>query len=221
MRFSSFFLDNSKALKEQWNSRDALLVLHLNIALVTHSCAPNAINEQMVGEDICHDLAFKNICKGEEITICYFSDVKTFGSIQRKRKTAFKKDHGFDCKCPVCLDQVTLQEKTSKKLIELHKKLNPTPSDWKREAGIWNRIFNLNMELNIGHPLEKSRALDALLRFSHLARDMDLRRKALDKWRQLAERPSLRSFRGSTRTGRWYGAVVRREFKQCAREERD
>ena len=150
--------------KEQWNSRYALL------------------------------RAFRNICKGEEITICYFSDVKTFGSIQRKRKTAFKKDHGFDCKCPVCLDQVALQEKTLKELIELHKKLNPTPSDWKREAGIWNRISDLNMDLNIGHPLEKGRTLDALLRFSHLARDKDLRRKAMDKWRQLAEETKLEVF---------------------------
>ena len=36
------------------------------------------------------------------------------------------------------MGRVPGQEKTMKKLIELHNKSNTTPSDWKREAGIWS-----------------------------------------------------------------------------------
>ena len=169
-------------------------MLHLNYALVNHSCAPNATNKgpQLNGvEDHNVELrATKNICKGEEITVCYFMDVKKFGSVPRKRKTAIKKDLGFDCKCPVCLGQVPSQEKTLKKLNDLHSKLNPTPSetsDWKREAGLWSRIVDLSMELYIGHPNEKLKALDALVGFAHLARDKGLVEKAMDMWRQIAE----------------------------------
>ena len=173
-------------------------MLHLNIALVNHSCAPNASSgsrkpkDQEDGQERSMELrAIKNIGKGEEITICEFRDVKKFGSIPRKRKTAIKRNLGFDCKCPVCLGQVPGQEKTVKKLIELHSKLNPTPSDWRREAGIWSRIVDVTMELHIGDPREKVMALDALLRFAHLARDKDLRRKAMDMWRQCAEDTKL------------------------------
>ena len=65
-----------------------------------------------------------------------YVDVKRFGSILRKRKAAMKKEMGFDCKCPVCLGQVPGVEKTLKKMIELQKKLNPTPSDWKRGRSV-------------------------------------------------------------------------------------
>ena len=102
-------------------------VLNLNIALVNHSCAPNAHcdNLEQEGGEETEDLsvelrAIKNIRKGEEITVCYSRAVHKFGSIPRKRKTAIKADLGFDCKCPVCLGHVPLQEKTLKKLIELH-----------------------------------------------------------------------------------------------------
>ena len=191
------FLANSK-MHKGWNGRYNApmgMVLHLNVTLVNHSCAPNAdIEKNDDCQDISSDLrAFKDICKGEEITICYFIDVKTFGSFQRKRKTAFKKDQGFDCKCPVCLGQVPAQEKTLKKLIELHNKLNPTPSDWKKEAIIWSRIVDLTMQLYIGNPLEKTLALDSFSRFAHLARDKDLRTKAMDMWRQLAKETKIES----------------------------
>ena len=109
------------------------------------------------------------------------------GSIPRKRKTAIKKTLGFDCKCPVCLGQVPGQEKTVKKLIDLHKKLNPTASDWKKEAGLWSRIVDLTLELNIGQPREKTKALESLAVFSHLARDKVLVKKAMTKWREYAK----------------------------------
>jgi len=177
--------------------------LHLNVALVNHSCAPNATyntftiyglkqNQQVGDEDISVELrAVKNICKGDEITICYFDDVKKYGSIPRKWKTAIKKDQGFDCKCPVCMGQVHLQEKTLKKLIDLHNKLNPTPSDWKREAGIRSRMVDLTLELNIGNPWEKIEAFEKLMKFAHLARDKDLVMKSMDMMRQFVEETKI------------------------------
>jgi len=163
--------------------RDEFVVLHLNIALVNHSCAPNATySNKEDQEELSVELrANKSINKGEEITICYFSGLRRvlkLGGVPRKRKAAIKKDCGFDCNCPVCLGQVPDQEKTLKKLIELHSKLNPTPSDWKREAGLCSRIVDLTMELYIGDPLEKFWASHELLRFAHLARDKDLVKKA-------------------------------------------
>ena len=89
------------------------------------------------------------------------------------------------------MGQVPVQEKTLKKLIEQHNKLNPKPSDWKREAGLWSRIVDLTYELNIGDPREKVVSLDALSRFAHLARDKDLVRKAMDKLKQFAEDTKL------------------------------
>ena len=138
--------------------------------------------------------AIKKIHKGEEITTCYFNDVKKLGCIPRQRKTFIKADYGFDCKCTVCLGKVPGQEKIVKKLIDLHKKLNPTPSDWKREAGLWSRIVDMTMELNIGHPHEKIMALRSLAVFSHLARDKVLVKKAMDKMREYAKEIKVEAY---------------------------
>ena len=119
--------------------------------------------------------------------------MKKFGSIPRKRKTAIKAEVGFECKCPVCLGQVPGEEKTLKKLIELNSKLNPTPSDWKKEAGLRSRIVDLTMELTIGHPLEKITALDNLVGFAYLARDKDLVKKAMDRVKKLREENKVKS----------------------------
>ena len=166
MKVLNLFLSNSKVYNDDQN---AFSLLHLNIALVNHSCAPNAtINDlkQVVDEE--RELrAIKNIRKGEEITTCY-SNVRDYGCVPRKRKTAIKKREGFDCKCPVCLGQVPVQEKTLKKLIDLHSKVNPTPtqtsewkasSDWKKEAGLWSRIVDLTMELYMCDPIEKIKSI--------------------------------------------------------------
>jgi len=189
----NLFWCNSK-MYEKVGGESRLNTLHLNFALVNHSCSPNATNDglkqkqQKGDEDVSVKLkAIKDICKGEEITFCYYKAVEKFGSNPRKRKTAIKKSLGFECKCPVCLGHVPVQEKTLRKLIEATNKLNPTPSDWKREAGIWSRVVDLTMELNIGDPHEKIRALDALVRFAHLSREKDLLRKAMGMWRQFTK----------------------------------
>ena len=81
-----------------------------------------------------------------------------------------------------------------KKLIELHKKLDPTLNtltDWKRDAGICNKIADLTMELLIGDIKEKMYALNALAKSAHLARDKDLVMKAMDKLRQFADETKM------------------------------
>ena len=108
-----------------------------------------------------------------------------------KIKTGINKYLGFDCKCPVCLGQVPVQEKILKKLIELHSKLNPTGLAFKREAGLRSRIVELTMELNIGHPKEKTRAFESLVGFAHLSRDKDLVKKAMDMLKQFTEESKL------------------------------
>ena len=125
-------------------------MLHLNaaLALVNHSCVPKAalgkLKPTELDGDLCDELrAIKDISKGEEITICYFRDVKKFGSMLRKRKTNIKKFYGFDCKCPVCSGKVPCQEKILKKMIELHNKLDPSSTDWKKDAApiLTTRLF--------------------------------------------------------------------------------
>ena len=95
--------------------------------------------------------------------------MKKFGGIPRKRKTVVKTEMVFDCKCPVCLGQVPGQEKIVKKLIDLHKKLNPTPSGWKKQAGLWSRIVDLTMELYIGHPSDKDFVKKAMVTMKQFA----------------------------------------------------
>ena len=173
------FLTNCKIYKADALGEENYSLLHLNLALTNHSCVPNAASRslnQKGDEDLVVELrAIKKICKGEEITICYFNfdELKKFGSIPRKRKTGIKKNLSFNCKCPVCLGEVSDdQEKILRKLIELHNKVNYLPPyDWKKEANIWSRIVDLSMELNIGDPIDKSSTLEALAGFAHLARD--------------------------------------------------
>ena len=82
-----------------------------------------------------------------------------------------------------------------KKLIELHKKLEPSPTNWQRNAGISNKIADLTMELYIGDPSEKISALDGLARYAHLARDKNLVNKAMDTLRGLADEIKLEYMR--------------------------
>ena len=191
------FLDNCKRChqgKDQFST-----AWYLNSALVNHSCVPNAALGKLepTGMDSDQELrAIKDISKGEEITFSYYHDMTRYGSMLRKRKTNIKKNFGFDCKCPMCLGQVSCQEKILKKIIELKNKLDPSPTNWKREAGICNKIVDLVMELNIGDPSEKIDALWVLAKTAHLARDKNLVNKAMDTLTQLAEDTELEQIWG-------------------------
>ena len=106
--------------------------------------------------------------------------------------TGLKKIVGFDCKCNVCLGKTPGQDKLMKKLIELHSKLDPNPSDWRREASIRAKIVDVFLDLDIGHPCDKFNALKKLVESAQFANDPILLRKALDKCRQTAEVTTLK-----------------------------
>ena len=185
-------------MRNSTESTEGSTTFFLNYALINHSCAPNAYdiikksrNPEEDDDKRVELRAIKNISKGEEINNFYFSDVKKFGSTQRKWKAEIKKDLGFDCKCPVCLGQLPCQEKTLKKLIELHNKLDPTPSDWERDAGIRDRIVDLTLQLYMGKHTEKIVALQNLAFSGHNAGNLGLVRKAQDKLKQMSEDTKL------------------------------
>ena len=101
MRFSSCF----RTIAKNWNKlgkEEHGAVLHLNVAFVNHSCVPNAIlgglslGEKDGDQNLCVKLReAKDISKNVEIITCYYEDdVKKYGSILRKRRTAFKKSQG-------------------------------------------------------------------------------------------------------------------------------
>ena len=88
---------DKKVLEKFWcNSKyssSGHAILHLNLALVNHSCQPNAthrsrLNKANEGLEL---RAIKDIRKGEEITICYFNGVQELGSNLR-----LELDCGFD-----------------------------------------------------------------------------------------------------------------------------
>ena len=201
------FLDNAKKNPKENN----FYALRLNLELVNHSCSPNAANEVEATDKDSELRAIRDICKGEEICICYIDNFKRFGSISRKRKTSMKKVFGFDCKCPVCLGKVPGQDKLMKKLIELHTKSDPNPSDWRKEASIRDKIVDVAHDLNIGHPSDKVDALFKLVEAAQLARDLTLVRKAMDKLKKLAEDTKLKHIqRDYEMTERGLGRTVYR-----------
>jgi len=176
-------------------------VLYLNLALVNHSCHPNAAHGVLgLGKDVaedqvrCYELrALKDIAKGEEINTCYLTlpNFQEFGIIPRNKRSEMKKVLLFDCQCLVCLGKVPCQEKNMKKLFELRNKLAPSPSDWKREAGIRARIVDLTLGLEIGHIDDKVDALHKMVYSAHCARDQDLVKEGMTKWKQLTEDTNL------------------------------
>ena len=84
---STLFINNAK----QISNEDNTVVLRLNLELVNHSCSPNAINESGDTDAESELRATKDICKGDEVTLCYLDDFMNFGSIARKRKTRLEK----------------------------------------------------------------------------------------------------------------------------------
>jgi len=192
------FIENSVNInlaQTQW------AVLYLNLALVNHSCAPNATDGELIlGKGVADDevpsrelRAIKDISKGEEINKFYFCERYQLGSNSsiRKRKIEIKKFLLFDCQCPLCIGKVPDQEKTMRELFELHNKLDPSPSDWKRHAGICARIVEITLGLDIGHINDKEDALHKMVYSAHRARDQDLVKKGMTKWKQLTEDANL------------------------------
>ena len=178
--------------------------LYLNLSLVNHSCAPNAVEGELRPESVAEDQvphyelrAIKDISRGEEINTCYISNIKRFGIGSQRRKAGIMQELDFDCVCSVCSGQVADQKDIMKRLAELYLELNPLHQyeivigfeKW--EARLQDKIVELTMELYIGKLDDKIRALDVMVRTAHLARDQNLVRKAMDTWKKLAAETNL------------------------------
>lgn len=74
------------------------LILRLTTAIFNHSCSPNAATYELSdGSNLV--VALKNICPGDEITICYNSDLFMLPPSERQARLDF---FGFKCACDRC-----------------------------------------------------------------------------------------------------------------------
>lgn len=195
------FLNHSRSFKGYQS-------LFLNLSLVNHSCAPNAVEGVLkpvnglatYEKPLAMELrAMKDISRGNEITICSVENIKRLGYQSKNRKAGIKNEFGFDCKCDVCSDKVSAQEDTMKSILELYESLVPLAQSksgchWPQLASIRNKIVDLTLQLHVGKMDDKIWALDCLARNAQLARDEDLLKKAMATWKQLAEDVKLEKF---------------------------
>ena len=195
-KMNAFIRFLANALKDRTGNYASL---YLNLSLVNHACAPNAVEGELRLESEAEDhiphfelRAIKDISKGEEINTCYVNSIKRFGNGAQKRKMGILQELTFDCACSVCSGQVADQREIFKRIREMHLQLSPLhPKKMvigfeKWEARIQDKIVDLTMKLYIGKLDDKIRALDVMVRTAHLARDQNLVRKAMDMWTQLA-----------------------------------
>jgi len=78
-----------------WNDGSATFIL---ISRINHSCIPNASFSYNASLNMETVHAFKNIKKGEEITISYILPYAT----KEERNATLRARYGFSCKCEAC-----------------------------------------------------------------------------------------------------------------------
>ena len=178
-------------------------LLHLNTALVNHSCAPNAFNGPVKpgagvdqSQEILEIRAIKDISKEEEVTIPYIRDLMELGSSSQERRMRIKLRYGFDCKCDVCSGKVDGQDDILRELLEFHQAFRPDHNhkrayDWRREVKAADKMVDLAMQLYIGDLKAKLDSLEDLVRLAQMAREVDLQKKAKDLWKRMAEDTKL------------------------------
>ena len=177
-------------------------VLFHNLALINHSCAPNADfylkpEESADETKVKFELrAIKDICKGEEITIFYLHF--NFGILPKlMRQTKLKDKFGFDCKCSVCCGKADDQDELTMKLFKLcsdsdlfrdslkSKKYHCPPDEWKKFAIKEGLVLAVSQDLYIGNLNTKIVACYRATIASQMARDPVIRGKALAVWKEL------------------------------------
>ena len=187
-------------------------ILFLNVALINHSCSPNATLEsiQKEGETWDEVKAIKDISKGEEITKFYARcgckemderfTIKAFGCNSQERRLVLKKHFRFDCKCCVCSGNVPEQEDIIKELLELHRRFDLNQTRKRKEAPFWakqvkiaDQIVDLTLKLYIGNIEDKVCSLKLLLATAGDAQDEVHFEKALDGLRKIAKDTGIRS----------------------------
>ena len=180
--------------------------LYLNVALINHSCAPNAFSESIEKEgDTWHEVrAIKNISKGEEVTQFF----NFYGSEEMDERFTIiaygcKKHFQFGCnKRCVCSGIVPDQEDIVTELLELHRRRRfdicqlgkrKKASFWTEHVKIVDKIADLTLELDIGCVMDKIESLKLLTATAAGAKDEVLLKKALNGLRKIAEDTGIRS----------------------------
>ena len=178
-----------------------LTQLFLNIALLNHSCAPNAYIGSLKPTDSFPEekyeiRAVKDISKGEEVTVCYLQDgdnlvPKMFRQFRLRINQAIS-----DCKCPVCSGDIPDQNE----LVEEYGRIFHTLKangyddhykksllDWKKEATMMEKILEITPKLYIAKVDDKYRAYNMVAEAAQMARDPVLLEKAMTMFKKLEE----------------------------------
>ena len=187
---------------------DKKVVLVFNIALINHSCTPNAEHcfkpsEESEGEDqkkveAKYELrAIKDISKGEEITIFYLQDLYGF-TLKNTRLSILKDNFGFDCKCNVCCGKVDGQDSLIKKLVKIlwcsedmefaqgtTKKFHYSSDEWKKVGIKGGIVLALSQDLYIGKVWTRIRLCACAVYAAQMARNPVLLEKAMSAWKDL------------------------------------
>ena len=210
--------------------------IFLNLALINHSCSPNATFAQLQDQEeeteetpslprslqeglsslfssfsfsspsanpkkVRTELrAVKDICRGEEITICYL-DVGDSRETKSDRKNIIREEFAFVCKCKVCSGEIRPnQDDILKRILYLRRSLRVNAhgvrmEDRKKQALQVEKIFELVQQLHVCRFEAKVDACYALARMAQLARDPELRQKALDAWKELVDASGFEQMR--------------------------
>jgi len=124
-------------------------------SLLNHSCAPNAVRN--VEDEETGDLkviAARDIAKGEEITIKYFS--QEIAALKREKRLEKLVNWGFTCNCEICSlegEELEHNEKTREALETAKTELRLCPTDPTNVKSLQNQrklelnILNLLVEL--------------------------------------------------------------------------
>ena len=183
----------SRELKILFNNanedEDEGWMLFINMALINHSCAPNAyvgsLNETERFPMRRYEIrAIQDISKGEEITICYLNRGQNLGP-RPQRQFYLQRDHSIsDCICLVCSGDIPEQEDLIEEYMRIQHILkftnifeNPHERsllDWKREAMMMASYLDIAPKLYIGTLEDKYRSYCFVAEAAHMARDPGL-----------------------------------------------
>ena len=196
-----------------------------DIAMLNHSCAPNAEMGLLDGEKNEEPeqkrfelRAVKNISKEDEVTIYYPNQYESPFLSHTVTKALIQRDFGFECKCVVCLGLVPNQDDIVKKIREIlnHNvlgmsgKQDKTLQDWKKEAIVFGTVSDLAKSLYVGREVEKIISLVGLFQAAINSGNSELRRKTFFEMTALADKTGLEIIRNQVEV------VVRRWLRTAS-----
>ncbi|KAL7273065.1 hypothetical protein RUND412_004103 [Rhizina undulata] len=98
------------------------------ISRIGHSCDANAIWEWKKG--VLSIKTIQPVAEGEEITICYASELKEMPREDRRSK--LMREFGFECRCSKCV----VEERSEKEIKSLNKELKNAWIEWGGPANL-------------------------------------------------------------------------------------